>query len=187
MTLLQKFKGIKKRWYLLLIVILLVGGGAAAKFHFRQYERTQEAQQAGTQTYRQVYTDLLYLENFPTLKVTPGQAKELLPLVDRVSSTSDPTLQFDVEKQIYGMLTPVQYETLLDKQAGDSKDLAGKRDLRGGPSAKNKRDYERQHDSRGREAFAKGNYRDPMEQALGTVVTKMLTERSAEKAVSPAA
>lgn len=60
----------------------------------------------------------MYLENFQSMKITQEEAKAILPLVDRLASSTDQNLQRDLAKEIYGQLTPQQYATLLDQGKG---------------------------------------------------------------------
>ncbi len=171
---------IKKRWYVLLVLLIVAGAGAgiANKYYFRPYYMAIKTSMIGQQACRQVSLDLIYLEKAPNAKITPDQAKEILPLVEEMSGSTDPALQVDLAKQIYGMLTPVQYATLVDSNRGISGSLSNGRDLQG-------------KQVKGRQEKTEGDFRDfkvsnrkdnnPLQQALGSVVTKMLTERSQEK------
>ena len=52
------------------------------RFNHAYQNKTLASAKMGSQIYRQMDLDLLQLENFVTAKVTPTQAKVMLPLVD---------------------------------------------------------------------------------------------------------
>ena len=177
MGLIKGLKSVKKRWYLLLIVVLIIGGSAAVRINHAYQNRALASAKMGSQIYRQVDLDLIRLENFVTAKVTPLQAKEMLPLVERLSATTDLNTQSDLAKQIYGMLTPAQYAILMDSKNASALNRVGRENQRG-------------HEGKGHD-FREGgsfnglrgnNSQDPKEQALGSVVIKMLNDRSVEQA-----
>ena len=183
MSMFKKIKAIKKRWYLLLVIVVIIGGSAAV--HFKQEVRSKALASAnmGSQVNRQVDTDLVLLETFASAKVTPVQAKAILPLMEKLSTETDPTIQSDLAKQVYGMLTPAQYSLLMDSQnktvgsttqanQGDpkSRDNKGGKDVRGSKG----------HDGGEGGSYGVNNSQDPKEQALSNVVLKMLNDRSAE-------
>jgi|GEM_PF-1530112 len=186
MSIFGKIKTVKKRWYLLLIIVVIIGGSAAIRFNHEQQSRTLASAKMGSQIYRQVDLDLIQLENFVTAKVTPTQAKEMLPLVERLSVATDINTQSDLAKQIYGMLSPAQYAILMDSQAknvssinqGNPSDQGNR--SRGNKDGKEVRGAKGQNSHEGDSFNGKGSP-DPKEQALSSVVIKMLNERSAEQ------
>lgn len=113
MKVLEKLKNIKRKWiYIgLALLIVVVGlGGTAAVLHERFDEHNKgEKDVNGYQT----YYDLLYLENTDNMKLSPEQAKAILPLAEKLAS-ADKTTQPDLEKSIYAQLTPQQYYSLLN-------------------------------------------------------------------------
>lgn len=177
MGLIKGLKSVKKRWYLLLIVVLIIGGSAAVRINHAYENRALASAKMGSQIYRQVDLDLIHLENFTTAKVTPVQAKEMLPLVERLSATTDLNTQSDLAKQIYGMLTPEQYAILMDSKNASSLDQVG-------------HENQRDHEGKGNDFKEEGGFnssygkisQNPKEQALGSVVIRMLNDRSAEQA-----
>ncbi|TGE32926.1 hypothetical protein [Desulfosporosinus sp. Sb-LF] len=177
------FKKIKKRWYLLLIVVLIIGGSAAGHIYHAQQNKALASAKMGSQVYRQVDLDLIHLENFVTAKVTPAQAKQMLPLVERLSAATDLNTQSDLAKQVYGILTPAQYAILMDRQNNSSMNQSNQRNGKGDQNErgmKEGRDGKKRDFPEGGGFFGKG-YQDPKEQALGSVVIKMLNDRSAEQ------
>ncbi len=190
MKLWDKFKNINKKWYLLLIAVLILGiaGGIIVKKSIKYRYARLRSREAPLQAFQQVCMDLIYLEKFQTLKVTPEQAKEILPLVDQLSaagSSSKPTLA----KQIYGTLTPQQYEILLERQdilaGGRERERYHKRGFHG------ERDFDDWFFHGGRESGEqrrflrdRNHYWDAKQQALGDVVIRMLRIRSAEKSAA---
>ena len=185
MGFIKRLKNVKKRWYLLLIVVLLIGGGAAVRINHAHQTRALASAKMGSQIYRQVDLDLIHLENFVTAKVTPVQAKEMLPLVERLSAATDLNTQSDLAKQIYGMLTPAQYAILMDSKDASSLNQVGPenqrgRDERGSKGGRDGKGHDFQEGG-GFNGFYGGGSQDPKEQALGSVVIKMLNDRSAEQ------
>lgn len=184
MSILKKMKTAKKRWYLLLIIVVIIGGSAVVRFNHARY-RTSASAKMGSQVNRQVDLDLVLLEKFGSAaKVTPVQAKEILPLMEKLSTATDLTTQSDLAKQVYGMLTPVQYSVLMDSQNQNvrstnpanqgnhsSRDNQDKKEVRGAKG----------HDSREGDSFYGKGSQDPKEQALSNVIIKMLNDRSAEQ------
>lgn len=184
MSILKKMKTVKKRWYLLLIIVVIIGGSAGVRFKHEQRSRTLASANMGSQVNRQVDLDLILLEKSDSAKVTPVQAKGILPLMEKLSTGTDPTIQSDLAKQVYGMLTPAQYSILMDSQNqnvsstnqanqdnNSSQDNQGRKEVRGAKG----------HDFReGGSFYGKGS-QDPKEQALSSVVIKMLNDRSAEQ------
>ena len=185
MKLSDRLKNVNKKWYLLLILVVLlivgIGGGIAVRKSIRHHYARARSAEMSMQIFREVCTDLVYLEKFQTLRVTPEQAREMLPLVDQLSAAGPPS-QAPLAKQIYGALTPQQYATLLDKPdmlaGGRPWDHEGKRCfLRGGWFFHGDREFEK-HKGFSREGYL---YEGPKQQALGDVVIKMLKARSTEK------
>ena len=131
MSLWTRVKGIKKRWYVLLIVILLIVGATGARFYEREYFRNQVVSSGVNLVNRQVDLDLIYLENYPTQKITQDQAKQILPLVDRLKVTTDSKVQQDLAQQIYGQLTPAQYSLIMDQGRGNTLNGRDQADFRG--------------------------------------------------------
>jgi len=184
MSIFSKMKTVKKRWYLLLIIVVIIGGSAAVRFNHEQQSRTLASAKMGSQIYRQMDLDLIQLENFVTAKVTPTQAKEMLPLVERLSVVTDLNTQTDLAKQIYGMLTPAQYAILMDSQNASTTNQVtpsdqGNRSGRDNKGGKEVRGSTGQDSREGGSFYGKGS-QNPKEQALSSVVIKMLNERSAE-------
>jgi len=137
-----------------------------------------------SQVNRQVDLDLVFLEKVSSTKVTPDQAKEILPLMEKLSATTDLTVQSDLAKQVYGMLTPAQYLILMDRQTltistnnqvnqgnPKSRDNKSGKEIRGGKG----------HDFPEGGSFSGKGSQDPKEQALSSVVIKMLNDRSVEQ------
>ncbi|OLN33267.1 hypothetical protein [Desulfosporosinus metallidurans] len=185
MGFIKRLKNVKKRWYLLLIVVLIIGGSAAVRINHAHQNRALASAKMGSQIYRQVDLDLIHLENFVTAKVTPVQAKEMLPLVERLSAATDLNTQSDLAKQIYGMLTPAQYAILMDDKNVSSLNQVGKenqrgRDERGLKDGREGKENNYQ-EGYGFNSFYGQGIQDPKEQALGNVVIKMLNDRSAEQ------
>ncbi|TGE34983.1 hypothetical protein E4K67_27770 [Desulfosporosinus fructosivorans] len=169
----KKLKNLNKMWYLLLVLILLLGagGGLAAKYYLRQAN-------IGVQTARSVEQDLLYLDSTSTFKMSPDQAKTILPLIEKMSTSdtnSSPSIN-DLAKQVYEILTPVQYQTLTDH---------GK--LGTGKAESDGKKGNRRGDSRGFEkvGFNIIGIGDPKADALYDIVIKMLKERSVEIIKNP--
>lgn len=181
MSVKEKLKGIKKRWYLLTVLILIIAIGGVVKYSVETHFKAQIATERVQQTYQLIGNDLLYLENFQSMKITQEEAKALLPLVDRLASSTDQNLQRDLAKEIYGQLTPQQYATLLDQGKGSGEnELNGKN--RDGELRKSgehgKENTEK--DFRGDRKFNK-NGNTIREEALNNVVEKMLSDRSQGK------
>lgn len=136
-----------------------------------------------SQVNRQVDLDLVLLEKVDTTKVTPAQAKEMLPLMQKLSLATDQTVQSDLAKQVYGMLTPMQYSILMDRQNQTIKSTSQEN------QRNSRQDNEARKETRGAEShdFAEGGRSsgkgslDPKEQALSSVVIKMLNDRGAEE------
>jgi len=180
----EKLKGIKKRWYLLTALILIVAIGGVAKFSIETHVRGQFGSENVPQTYQIVCTDLLYLENFQSMKITQEEAKVMLPLVDRLASSIDQNLKRDLAKEIYGQLTPQQYATLLDQEGSRANVLSGRNqdgELKKGKGEERGK-YSREKDFNGDREFDK-NGNTIREQALSSVVEKMLTDRSQGQAL----
>ena len=80
------------------------------------------------------------------------------------------------------MLTPVQYAILMDGKNVSSIDQPnkGKQDERQNRDMKEGRDA-KGHDFREGGGFNSKGYQDPKEQALGSVIIKMLNDRSIEQ------
>jgi hypothetical protein len=178
-----KLKNLNKKWYLLLVLIILLGlcGGLAAKIYLRQQLQKNIQANGGVQMVRSVEQDLLYLDSTSTLKLSPDQAKTILPLVEKMSAsntTSSPSIN-DLAKQAYEVLTPVQYQALIDYGKSVTGNVEkerqdGKKENRRGDS----REFEKtEHNTKG--------IADPKTDALKDIVIKMLKERSTEIIKSP--
>lgn len=186
MSLKQKLKGIKKRWYFLVALILLAVIGGGVKYNFENHSRAQFASFNAQQTYRQVCADLVYLENFQSMKLTQEEAKGILPLIDRLASSTDQNLQIELAKEIYGQLTPQQYAFLLEQQKGNQVDgFLGKEKGRIQDREKGREQEDNIRDEkefRGDRGFDKKGS-SIREEALGNVVEKMLTDLSQGKSM----
>ena len=86
------------------------------RFNHAQQARTLASAKMGSQVNRQVDLDLVLLEKTDSTKITPVQAKQILPLMDKLSTVTNLTTQSDLAKQVYGILNPVQYSVLMDSQ-----------------------------------------------------------------------
>jgi hypothetical protein len=114
MSIWGKLKTVKRKWMYLVVAIIVVGlaGGITAKaLHERCEGKNGENKEI---TSYQTYYDLLYLENTTDLKISPEQAKALVPVVEKLSTATDKTTVTDLEKSIYKLLTPEQYYALLN-------------------------------------------------------------------------
>jgi hypothetical protein len=168
MKVLEKLKTIKRKWiYIgLALLIVVVGlGGTAAVLHERfDGQDWGEKDINGYQT----YYDLLSLENTDNMKLSPEQAKAILPLAEKLVS-ADKTTQPDLEKSIYTQLTPQQYYSLLN-----GNDNTGTE--RGNIKYKNgKREEEFRGERKGGEGLGKI---DVTVKSLQDVVIKMLKGKS---------
>lgn len=183
MSILGKLKGVKKRWIFLLIIVLVIAGGAAVRIYHGKNHRIADTGKITQAINREVDLDILYLENFENLKITPDQAKQILPLVARMSSSSDLNLEQQLAQQIYGQLTPAQYATLMDHSNSNLAPAGKKSEDRGRDRRKwqGGRAFGAEHEFRAFGYFNGKGYADPREQAMGNVVVKMLQDRSAGK------
>ncbi|MCL4440520.1 hypothetical protein [Desulforamulus aeronauticus] len=181
MQLFEKLKKINKKWYLTLAAILVIGatGSAGAEYYFDQQAAAAKTERVSLQASREAVEDLLYLEKQETLKLSPDQAKTLLPLVEKISTTSDATSRTDLAKQIYQTLTPDQYQAVSEQNKQDHRDVRVKKD------GKDRHDDEREHEFKG-EADLKGT-QSPKADALNQVVIQMLKTRGSETQSSAAA
>ncbi|HBP64299.1 MAG TPA: hypothetical protein DD730_08510 [Desulfosporosinus sp.] len=184
MSLFKKIKTIRKRWYLLLIIVVIIGGSAAVRINHSRQNKTLATAKMGSQVNRQVDTDLVLLETFASAKVTPVQAKVILPLMEKLSTATDPTVQSDLAKQVYGLLTPAQYSILMDSQNINVQST--NQPNQGDPNSRNNKGgkeirSDKGHDFGEGNSFEGKNFQDPKEQALSNVVLKMLNDRSAEQ------
>lgn len=181
MSVKEKLKGIKKRWYWLTVLILIIAIVGVAKFSVETHFKTQIATKSVQQTYQVVGNDLLYLENFQSMKINQEEAKALLPLFERLASSTDQNLQRDLAKEIYGQLTPQQYATLLDQGKG-----SGENEFRGGNLDGEMRNRGERGKENGEKDFrgdrkSNKNGNTIREEALSNVVEKLLTDRSLGK------
>lgn len=149
-------------------------GGLAAKFYFRQqFEKNTQAN-VGAQMARSVEQDLLYLDTASTLKLSPDQAKAILPLIEKMSTSStnsSPSIN-DLAKQVYENITPVQYQALIDygKPVTGNVEMEGQDDKKGNRRGDSREFKETEHNSKGTA--------DPKADALKDIVIKMLKDRS---------
>ncbi len=175
MTVLRKLT--KKQWIVVVaLLVIIIGGGVGARIFL--HERSGVQDKAKVQVYRQICSDLLYLEQFDTLKLKPAQAKQILPLIDRMSASSDANTQLDLAKQIYGILTPVQYETLLTSQPDSGQN---KLDARNNRTDREDGNYREERDSRVEHGIRpQPNPNNLRLQAMGNVVNAMLKQRANE-------
>jgi len=179
MSFLKKLKTVKKRWYLLLIIVVVIGGSAVVRFNHARYETLSSAKM-GSQVNRQVDLDLVLLEKADTTKVTPAQAKEILPVMEKLSLATDQTVQSDLAKQVYGMLSPAQYSILMDSQNQNIKSTSQGNHSRQENETRKESSGTKDHDfDKGGSFYGKDSLA-PKEQALSSVVIKMLNDRSAE-------
>ncbi len=179
MKLFERLKNVNKKWYLLLVIVLVIGAGGsiAAKIYFKQHNKRTREDNIVVRRVRLVEMDMLYIENSTTLKLTPDQAKQILPLIEKMS-TSNSTSQTNLSRQIYEDLSPLQYQALMEHEKSvESKGI----EVRG--DDKDRHRHEDQYEFK--KIKGKG-YGDPKEDALNSVVIKMLKERSAENAQKPA-
>jgi hypothetical protein len=177
----EKFKGIKKRWYFLMVLILLIALAGVAKYGVEKHFKTQIATERVQQTYQLVGNDLLYLENFQSMKITQEEAKALLPLVERLASSTDQNLQRDLAKEIYGQLTPQQYATLLDQGKGSGENQFNGKNVNGEIRKGGERPKETMEKDFLGDRKSNKNGNTIREEALSNVVEKMLTDRSQVK------
>jgi len=182
MDIFKKLKNLNKKWYLLLVAVLVIGAGSgmAAKFYYRQqFEKARQAN-IGLQIVRLVDMDLLYLEDTSTTKLSPDQAKAILPLIEKLStanSSSSPSVT-DLTKQIYENLFPVQYQALMNHgKLGTGNDYKEREDDKRGHRREDNHEFEKVK-------FNDKGIGDPKADALNNIVGKMLNERSAETPAS---
>lgn len=177
---LEKLKKLNKKWYLLLVLAILVGGGGgfAVKYYFRQQFQKNMQANAGVHMTMSVEQDLLYLDNTSSLKLSSDQAKAILPLVEKMSSsdTNSSVSINDLAKQVYESLNPIQYQALTQIEN------PGKRNIeKDGEERDHNKDNRREdnHQFEDNEHYIK-DIGDPKADALQNIVVKMLKERSAE-------
>jgi hypothetical protein len=148
-----------------------IGGGVS--YRWMIHEKNSHESRQSQQAYQLVCSDLLYLENFQTMKITQDEANSILPLMDQLAASTDPNVQSNLTQEIYGDLNPQQYAALLQQQnTNNQKTVKGKDEERG--HAKEGKAF------KGDRQFKNGS--SIREQALGNVVQKMLTDRSQGKA-----
>lgn len=113
MKVIEKLKTIKRKWiYIGLALLIIVAGmGAAGVILHERFDEHNDGEK-GTSGY-QAYCDLLYLENTDNMKISPEQAKAILPLAEKLAS-ADKAAQPEIVKSIYNQLTPQQYYSLLN-------------------------------------------------------------------------
>lgn len=180
---LEKLKNLNKKWYLLLVLIVLLGGGGglAAKLYFRQQHQMNMQANAAVQMARSVEQDLLYLDSTSTLKLSQDQAKATLPLIEKMPAaniTSSPSIG-DLTKQVYEILTPVQYQALIENDKSITGNVEKERQVgKKGNRVEDSRELRKtEHNDKG--------FADPKADALQDIVIKMLKERSTEITKNP--
>lgn len=185
MSFIQKLKNINRKWIYItaaILVVLIVGCFAIRGFH-RGFEMRQQKYQI--ENYTPLYQDILSLENSASLKITPDQAKSLLPIVEKLNTT-DKTVKAALSKQAYALLTPQQYQALsnggrnlgpMEPGNGFQKSPNSSKEREkgmGGDRGKGRMDNQRFG-----HGFSNG-YNNAREQALPDVVMKLLKTRSQE-------
>ena len=187
MSFLEKLKGINRKWFYLLVIIaiLVIGGGIAGKVVHERHEKNGGKYSPAVAD--SVYLDLLYLESSDNLKITPDQAKAILPLVEKLAAGTT-TAQLDLVQKIYSTLSPQQYQALLNSgsnypapKKGEKPNRRGIRDeLKGWKGGDNREGIEgslHNNFNMGRKGLNSSR-----EEALGSVIIKMLTTRAGKKA-----
>jgi hypothetical protein len=166
MNIVGKLKTIKRKWIYIAaaIIVVALAGGVATKVCHERFE-DKNGEHKGLNSY-QTYYDLLYLENTNDLKISAEQAKVLVPLVEKLSTTVDKTALSDLESNIYKLLTPEQYYNLLNVgnngSNGKNHEMFGRK--RGGFEGGNK--------------FGKGeNEGNIMDGTIKDIVVKMLKDK----------
>ena len=111
----EKLKILNKKWFyfIFIIAILGIGGVIAGKLVDERYEMKSE--KAYPVLANGINLDLLYLENTKSLQLTQDQAKELLPLVEKLGAKTE-TDQLGLVQKIYTLLNPQQYLALVNKE-----------------------------------------------------------------------
>lgn len=174
----EKLKGINKKWLYLLAVLVVLGIGGTIAGEVIGERIEQKIGKYNPALSRDVYLDLLYLENNEPTKINAEQAKELLPLVERVSKVSDST-QFTMVQNIYSLLTPQQYQALLNKDNNVVKPEGEKDTKRRGREQYDKRDQRIDGDYMESFDFKHEGqkYNNAKEAAIENVVIKMLKDK----------
>ncbi|AET68447.1 hypothetical protein Desor_2918 [Desulfosporosinus orientis DSM 765] len=176
----EKLKKLNRKWYLLLVLVILLGGGGsfAAKYYLRQQFQKNMQANAGVHMTMSVEQDLLYLDNTSSLKLSPDQAKAILPLVEKMSNsdTNSSVSINDLAKQVYESLTPVQYQALTHYGNPVIGNVERERE-----DKDTKKDNRREDNQRFEKAehYTK-DIADPKADALQNIVINMLKERSSE-------
>ena len=104
---------------LALVVVLALGGIIGVIMHHEHHNYKGEHHNYSkedkkiNQSYQVCY-NLLYLENTDNMKLSSDEAKALIPLVQKLSTTSTKTNQTDLIKNIYKQLNSQQYYALLN-------------------------------------------------------------------------
>lgn len=184
MSIFTKFKNLHKkfRYTLIVLLILIIGGGivgGVAKHRFEREDRTQSS----PMVINEVNRDLLYLENMDSTKLTQEQAKTIASYIEKVPGSKE-AAQVDLAKKIYGVLTPEQYQTLLDRNDAT---------VQGDESGFSRNGREDKKGENGKEKGFKGHDRfnndsgNIREQAIGDVVTNMLKDIETGKLLPPKA
>ena len=189
MSRLDMLKRINKKWLILLAVVLIVGiiGSIVANIWVQRKHSGTKTDKVVVQVSREVMLDFLYLEQFDSLKLSPEQAREILPLADSLV-TSDSSLQVEQAKQIYGMLTPLQYQALDNRQEVSNeapRDYKKNRKLKGFDSRRGLQiAYGKQVSKLSLKKFQ--NFQNIREEALSNVIINMLKARGSEKPAAQA-
>lgn len=168
MTILEKLKTINKKWrYLLMGAIvfglLIVFSGALLHWKFdKDYVQFNPVKTSA------VYRDLILLENTVNLKISPEQAKAILPLVEKMTNADD-NVKTDLSNQVYSQLNPQQIQLLLNR--GDSIRQERKSGSPRGEDEFSKREFEN---------IKSRENNDILVQSLPEVTIRMLKEKIAE-------
>ncbi|MGE5415850.1 MAG: hypothetical protein ACM3UZ_03660 [Acidobacteriota bacterium] len=182
-----------------LVVVVAIALIAGACFHHRFDGRFSDRNASLASP---VLSDLMYVGTSPDLKLTPEQAKAILPLVEKLNKLSatkvtDETKEeanqkaiADLNKQIYAQLTVQQYQALNSKDKIAANGNMPPQFL--GKVKMDKRGHGEEREFRGKDEFSgcgnmcgygQGSART---QAMPDIVIKMLKDISAGKVVAPA-
>lgn len=185
MGILQKLKNINKKWFYVLFILIILGiGGAALKFiHERNDE--DKAENNYLEKANPMYLDLLYLESSDNLKISPEQAKVILPLVEKVDKSNSQT-EFNLLKSIYSELNPQQYQAILTRNdnynnKNDNQDRHWERKEERRGDEDNRKEYDNREEKRFGEGDNRENFNDLRELSLSNVILKTLKERALEQ------
>lgn len=175
MSFLERFKEVNRKWMWLLIVLiaLCIGGGIVEDVGERHEGKPNQSYAA---VLNGVCQDLLYLNTNEGFKLTGEQAKAMLPLIGGLKSATSESTQLDIAQKIYTILTPQQYQALLQKDSLKNETRGSQSGIRGGAHYGGK-EHSWEHEDFEGNAGAWGEAR---EAALSNVVTKMLKDKAAE-------